>query len=336
MVKQTFEKKTFQRFTRKSRKSRKSNTSKSVCTIASEELLPYIEDERLFRNQYGRVSSTCQYCFPNHPTAPSVCPSECLYPSDRIMSFMDSVYTNKVPTRKVFIVGYGPPASGKSNIITSLNHPALPQLKDLHVTHNNTIEMDVDKVFQGKHSPLYFGKLKKRVENDTQLKIPPNVRNARLYSTYRHIADQLNDAVYWKSLALGYNIYFETTGWSVEWLNTFIHNSHRAGYTCVVCYPYVSTPELVKRIKARETTQIGRSVDEIQESVSRAQENLQNIALDTEFGDRLVVFDNRTTVANGKQNKTPPIPYQMPILYCGNVNDKSLQSFLEKLQGKKV
>jgi hypothetical protein len=98
----------------------------------------------------------------------------------------------------------------------------------------------------------------------------------------------------------------------------------------------VSTPELVKRIKARETTQIGRSVDEIQESVSRAQENLQNIALDTEFGDRLVVFDNRTTVANGKQNKTPPIPYQMPILYCGNVNDKSLQSFLEKLQGKKV
>lgn len=242
------------------------------------------------------------------------------------MQFMDHVYDDKVKvptgTRKVFIVGYGPPASGKSRIITSLNNSALPEeLK--HVTDRNTIKMDVDKVFQGETSPLYFGKEKKLVEQDTRLSSDVPTRNARMYSTYRHIADQLNDAVYWKSLALGYNIYFETTGWSVKWLNKFIDNSHEAGYTCVVCYPYVDTPNLVKRVLAR-SSQIGRSTDDIQDSVSRSQNNLKKIALDSEnFGDRVIVFDNRASSSD-------PAHCQMPILYCGNANDKELQQRLAR------
>ena len=280
---------------------------------------PYVENKGLFNTHGGRVTSSCHNCFPIVPHATTLCASECMYPSDHIMQFMRFIYDNKVPTRKVFVVGYGPPASGKSRIITSLNSV---QFKDLHVTHSNTIEMNVDDVFQSKTSPLYYGDIKHRLNRTNRLTISDDVRNARLYSTYRHMADQLNDAVYWKSLALGYNIYFETTGWSVDWVNQFIHTSHRAGYTCVVCYPYVDTPALIERILARSNTQIGRSIKHIQESVQRAQSNVKALAIDPEFGDRFIVFDNR--------QKEDTLQRQMPILYCGDTKGFSIRKVTKR------
>ena len=300
-----------------------SNKRSRKSTKTRKQVQPYVADDTNYNEQYGRVISSCQDCFPLHANAKTLCAPECIYPSSKVADFLEKVYQNKVPTRKIFIVGYGPPASGKSGIVHTLQHDKA--FTDLHVTEENTVSMNVDAVFQNKESPLYYGTQLHKLHASRVLKDNPNKRDQRLYSTYRHIADQLNDLLFWKSLALGYNIYFETTGWSVEWVNTFIHYAHRAGYSCVVCYPFVTTVELLKRIHARKE-QVGRDDKYVHESVKRAQTNIAKLELNTESGDSLVVLDNRAS--NVKQQNKIHRAHTMPVLYRGKHRAFSIKKHL--------
>lgn len=114
-----------------------------------------------FSLHFGNQEPRChKNCFPHQIDALDSCKVECFFPLNNtnvdnikltgISHVINKSFLNKKkPSKPYFIIGFGPPASGKSGIISFLNRHN--SLFGFNILKENTIEINVDKIFQETH-----------------------------------------------------------------------------------------------------------------------------------------------------------------------------------------
>ena len=97
--------------------------------------------DRWLKLTNGNEAAVCDACFPQSATATHLCLPECIFPTSDILEVQEHVVEGKVAPegQPWFIIGYGPPASGKAGIVA-----ALERLSAFGVTPRNTVATEVD------------------------------------------------------------------------------------------------------------------------------------------------------------------------------------------------
>ncbi len=204
---------------------------------------------------------------------------------------------NKNVVKPLFIVKYGPPASGK-NTVMSIVREYYPTL-----TQDTTVDADLDVIIS--QLPEF------------QKQVSPTHNKQEAYQTWRALGMEVMDDVIRQATLLPCHITFETTGASVDWTIPLLKQMISSGYRIVLMYPLVHVDKLVERAKQRErktgqvaapahTTMINnRKVLGIHEINQAAIQNLQFLI---PFVDDLLMIDNN-------HNNSPKV-----ILYIQNVS----------------
>ena len=178
--------------------------------VAHEDV-PFVHNaERWLTLPNGNEAAVCDECFPQSATAAHLCLPECIFPASDILEVHEHVVDGKVAPegQPWFIIGYGPPASGKGGIVA-----ALERLSAFGVTPRNTVAAEVDGLFQNRLSVgRRFSAQQERLSADARTDQEREQAAGRLYTAYRFVADQISDAVLWKAAARRMNVYYETTG----------------------------------------------------------------------------------------------------------------------------
>ena len=188
--------------------------------------------ERWLTLPNGNEAAVCDACFPQSATATHLCLPECIFPASDILEVHDHVVEGKVAPegQPWFIIGYGPPASGKAGIVA-----ALERLSAFGVTPRNTVATEVDGLFQNRLSVgRRFSLQQERLSALARTDQEREQAAGRLYTAYRFVADQISDAVLWKAAARRMNVYYETTGVSPRLLcrlQTLCHHHPCAAFT---------------------------------------------------------------------------------------------------------
>ena len=247
---------------------------------------PFLENSDLWGDYQGQQTMKCtNTCFPEKIDGDIPCPLRCLYtekgfgaPTAVNLAFekKKSVDSNTTP---VFIISYGPPASGKSSVLKVLERSV-----DKDINEKNTVEVNVDQVFQGYSKDDIVGKnfkkYRKLIEDNEIYKIgEKKIYKQRLYTYYRWVADQISDGILNQALAGRHNVIWETTGQSVYWTQRELNRIRSYGYQTIVVYPLVKSQELLVRAKKRalEEQQEPASDEVILSGVKEAQKNLISI-----------------------------------------------------------
>ena len=166
--------------------------------------------DRWLTLQNGNEAAVCEACFPQSATASHLCLPECIFPASDILEVHEHVVEGKVAPegQPWFIIGYGPPASGKAGIVA-----ALERLSAFGITPRNTVATEVDGLFQNRLSVgRRFSEQQARLSTLARTDQERELAAGRLYTAYRFVADQISDAVLWKAAARRMNVYYETTG----------------------------------------------------------------------------------------------------------------------------
>ena len=166
--------------------------------------------DRWLKLTNGNEAAVCDACFPQSATATHLCLPECIFPTSDILEVQEHVVEGKVAPegQPWFIIGYGPPASGKAGIVA-----ALERLSAFGVTPRNTVATEVDGLFQNRLSVgRRFSAQQERLSALARTDQEREQAAGRLYTAYRFVADQISDAVLWKAAARRMNVYYETTG----------------------------------------------------------------------------------------------------------------------------
>ena len=191
-------------------------------------------------------------------------------------------FADKKPVVTTFYIKYGPPASGKADIMDMV-------LQKEKVEASTVITVDVDAIlatstkFNHKRTMLF----KDRTLDDT-------ARTAALqevYQQYRSEADDIAEEVCATALQGRYNIAWETTGNSVAWTVKTVQRVQRAGYRTVVVYPLVPINTLIERgqKRAKDTKQITPRADVVTEMAKKAARNVLKLL---DYVDVLYIYDN--------------------------------------------
>jgi predicted ABC-type ATPase len=173
----------------------------------------------------------------------------------------------------VFIIKYGPPASGKGTCLDTFYTFA----QNYGFDSNNFINIDVDYFVEKLDS-------KKTVKTD-----PGN------YWKFRGTADKISDTLLSKCFDQKKHAVLEMTGSSVDqkWLTKSIVNPARKNnYTIIVVYPLVPKDDLVTRSNKRAAS-IGRRPDP-NYIINTATQAAQNIKTLNKVVDHLIIYDNTT------------------------------------------
>ena len=147
----------------------------------------------------GNEGAVCEACFPLSVAARDLCMPECIFPVSDINEVHAHIINGKEPAKAQpwFIIGYGPPASGKAGIIATLE-----RLRTFGVTARSTVATEVDGLFQNELSVgRRFAAQQAELAALAQTPKERELAAGRLYSTYRFVADQVSDAVLWKAAA---------------------------------------------------------------------------------------------------------------------------------------
>jgi len=239
----------------------------------------------------GNEAAICDACFPQSATASDLCLPECIFPPSDILEVHSQMIEGKVAPegQPWFIIGYGPPASGKAGIVA-----ALERLSAFGVTPRNTVATEVDGLFQNAMSVgRRFSAQQERLSVLARTTQEREQTAGRLYTAYRFVADQISDAVLWKAAARRMNIYYETTGWSVAWTNHMIEQMRGLGYRTVVVYPATRTAALLRRLRERaeQSGRVPKPDEGVLQTVEAAVANLEELTL-RPAEDALLVLDN--------------------------------------------
>lgn len=177
----------------------------------------------------------------------------------------------------VFVIKYGPPASGKGSCLDKFNSEA-EKIGDF--TTSNFVDINVDDIVT-------------KLDVDKTILADPNN-----YWNFRKDANQIADAAMAKSFQNKLNIMFETTGNNLDenWLmNDLINPAKKNNYKILVVYPLVPSDVLVER-SAKRAESIGRSPEEeaIRTSARNASKNILKLI---RVVDRVIIYDNRSLPA---------------------------------------
>ena len=251
----------------------------------------------------------CTKCFPRDVHSLKPCLPNCLFTlkGDGAPLVIDTMFVGKTPpdAQPLFVVAYGPPASGKSDIIAAL-HTMMPG-EFPTLTPHTTIDVNVDSVFQKGPLGDIYGAARSFAKAQGG-----STHTQRLYRYYRWLGDQVADLVLNEALLQRYNVLWESTGESVAWTQREISRVKQAGYQVLLVFPVVSKPVLMDRLK-RRPDQEGALDSEMSDKIQSAKSNLA-LLLDKKlcpewiekrlrgakkqcFPDRVILYDNDQTPA---------------------------------------
>ena len=262
----------------------------------------YLSNEQ----NWDRLFQTCSKCFPKDYRSNVPCAPQCLFTLNGkgAPPVIEAVFEGKTPPENngpYFVIAYGAAGSGKSDVIPILNH--IKELEDINDT--NTIDINVDKVFQAGPLAADYERAKAHILTDKMYRHDKRKYTQRLYFTYRWVADQLADSILNLALLGKYNVRWESTGGgpdSLAWTKKEIKRIKSYGYTVVLAMPLASTETIIKRMKKREdeTGQEATPSDVVTEKRETALANLELLIasdqpIDTdvlERANRVVIYDN--------------------------------------------
>jgi predicted ABC-type ATPase len=214
-------------------------------------------------------------------------------------TFIKNELKNKQSILPTFHIVYGPQASGKSTIVNRYKKQGGIEIDiSKHgtiINEHNSIFIDVDRILY--ENPLWkkeLNILKSMYEGELL-----NEETSKLYFKHRKVADIISDNITDLSIKNKLNIFWETTGFNVNWTIGYTSIIRRlSDYRIVLLYPFVEVEELKKRAKDR-AIKTGQVYDEkhIEENNKRAQENLKSLIL---YLDALYIFDNQSLESKDK------------------------------------
>lgn len=177
----------------------------------------------------------------------------------------------------VFVIKYGPPASGKGSCLDKFNTEA-EKMGDF--TPSNFVDINVDDVV-------------KKLDVDNTVMVNPDN-----YWNFRKDANKIADMAMEKSFQNKLNIMFETTGNNLDetWLmEALISPAKKNNYKILVVYPLVPVNDLIVR-SAKRAELIGRSPEEeaIRSSAKNAANNILKLV---RLVDKVIIYDNRSLPA---------------------------------------
>lgn len=221
----------------------------------------------------------CQNCFPKNIKSKVPCLPRCIFTPEGkgVPPVIEASFANKVKVpkdqTKYFIISYGPPGSGKSDVLSVLQRN---QKLDTSVNQDNTISVNVDDTFQ--KGPL--GQEYKKVQEKLRPQGPKYTQ--RLYTYYRWVADQVSDSILNLALLGDYNVLWETTGERITWTRREIARIRELGYSVILVYPLVSLQELKRRLtlRSKKTGQEPTPELEMKTKVKKSLENLVDFLYD--------------------------------------------------------
>lgn len=291
-------------------------------------------------NSIGNYIPNCD-CFPNNLESEELCLPNCYFPYSStdsgfttIPEIIESFFKGKKSksNQPTLIVGYGPPASGKGSIIKVLSRLR----PDLNIREKNTVNGGlVDKIIQDtKQWKTTKAKLEKlcRTEEEKESNFQ------KLYSTYRHFADQISDQILYKAAAERWNIYWETTGWSNGYVIDVSKMLKKMGYRTICVYPYVFEKDILKRARQRaiDEGQTPKPDEGIKTVIGKSLENVLKLK---EYMDEIIFVNNNNrkgeesiifTVKNTKKG------YKTKCNQCNKKVRNSLRSKRANNSGKKL
>lgn len=257
----------------------------------------FLEKDRFVLNKYGNYSSNCEYpCFPNKIDADDLCQLDCFYPlfstetHTGLKNTIDEIFSNEDGSPKkeseepIFIIGFGPPGSGKSRVVDEVGKIYS------NINWSNTIDTNVDFVFQ---NTKQWKRQSQEIQEMDVSQEKKKEYSQKLYTTYRYFSDQISDLVLYKALGENYNLYFETTGFSVDWLLNLAKHIKNLGYTLVCVYPFVKT-EIIRERLIKRQHQTGQEPKPYDAVIANAKSALINFVhlRDTHVFDNLILLDN--------------------------------------------
>lgn len=219
-----------------------------------------------------------------------------------------SFFQNKSPIKKFFTITYGPPGSGKSDLIYEI-------WNKLKIDITNVIDINVDKIVEQIDG---FG-------TEYANSRDPIMRD-NIYFKYRTIADEISEDILIKAVNENYHIVWETTGKSIDWAMKTIHYARSNGYIIFLVYPFVDRKTLLSRNETRAQQFIleGKiprkpSDDIITSNILLAQINIEKLI---PFVDKIAIYDNT------KERENLGALWQMEKEYIGycSKNDKNCQN----------
>ena len=248
---------------------------------------PIIELKSFWKEIGANQAINCDFadCFPKNIESPIVCDARCLFTKEGYgtpEAVLDSFLGKMPPLDNVakegkqkpkFMIAYGPPASGKSEILRVLQKNLPHDFKNLD---NTTIMVNVDNIFQKGSTGEKYKTYRDTIIN--KYKLNSGNYTQRLYITFRWIADQISDSILNKALAGKYNILWETTGAS-NWPLHEVSRINSYDYDTIVIYPVAELKQLIERAASRAKIegQEAAPAASIERDIQKAQKNLLDL-----------------------------------------------------------
>lgn len=175
---------------------------------------------------------------------------------------------------KLYIL-WGPPASGKSSVISHIIEKYHKDCEYFHVNVDD-ITLDVYKIIAK--------------SQDEQVKLDQNQ-----YWLLRDISDDISDVVFKKILQKKIIVFWETTGKNNDeyWINNnYIKMAKDMGYEVILSVPFVSIDNLLERCNKRDQA-ANCDQGNIETNAKLSLNNLKTVLFDI---NNIIVFDNDTSL----------------------------------------
>jgi predicted ABC-type ATPase len=222
----------------------------------------------------------------------------CQLPSKYITNIRNMVLGNLKPIMPIAIITYGPTGSGKSRVVPSVL--ASDEFKDVNsgiitsLTPQNFAQILVDNFIDA--IPDYVNYRPNTGDANNNSKLLQNK-----YFACRNEVDDLSTSLFEAAIHYKYNIVYETTGNSIDWLIADMEKLRSNGYLIILAFPLVPYQVLQSRIEQRNLIQERKiALDYAQSNYSRALTNFKWV----------IPFAHYSFVLNN----TTPLDQNMPVI----------------------
>lgn len=200
-----------------------------------------------------------------------------------LQNLEDSFFKDKKPSPPIFIITYGPPGSGKTDIVKNLT-------QRFGIPTNRLVNVLVDDIVE--KIPGYMEEMK----STANLDLPGHEIQQELTKVYfkyrRSTGDFMSESVLNRAFVGKYHVVWETTGDNIDWALKTIQLARQQGYMVFLVYPFVSEKQLLKRVAKRaKTSDNPRKPDagRVKKNIITAQKNFITIS---KYVDKSFVYDN--------------------------------------------